>query len=526
LVAEGSPMQNLFSIGSDDLKVSKLISIANGDLELVIESSTRSRVRKSNEAVLQISASDQTVYGINTGFGPLCTSKISGEQTAILQEKLLLSHSVGVGEAIDSKIAKMMLILKLHAICKGYSGVSEAIVDRILWHIQEDVIPQVPSQGSVGASGDLAPLAHLFLPLIGRGFASVGGEVQAAEKVLANYGLEKIKLGPKDILALINGTQFIAAHTALLVEKTLSNLRHADLIGAMMIDGLKGSSKPFLPELHSLRPFPSNIHTAARLSKFLHGSKIKKSHENCSRVQDPYSLRCMPQVHGASRNSWLHLKENLEIEMNSVTDNPVVFDDKHTISGGNFHGQPLALPIDYACLANSEIGSISDRRMYLALEGRSENVPKLLMENTGLNSGFMILQYTAAALASENKTHCFPASADSIVTSLGQEDHVSMGSIGARKALKVAENTEKILGIELMCAAQALDFHRPLKSTQLLESLHQEVRRQISFSNEDRLFSDDMAKAIALLESRKLIELEIKHKDDRYSKYDHLFEVY
>jgi histidine ammonia-lyase len=283
---------------------------------------------------------------------------------------------------------------------------------------------------------------------------------------------------------------------------------------------------PFRKELHDLRPFPGNIHVAARLFSLLDGSMINGSHHNCEKVQDPYSLRCIPQVHGASRSSWLHLKEALEIEMNAVTDNPVIFSEDFTISGGNFHGQPLALPIDYACLANSELGNISDRRMYLALEGRSENVPKLLLKETGLNSGFMILQYTAAALASENKTHCFPASADSIMTSLGQEDHVSMGSIGVRKALKVAENTQKILAIELLVAAQALDFQRPLKSTVLMETLHAHTRSKVDHATEDRLFADDIKVSIDILNKKELIQIEKEINHDQYSSYHDLFEIY
>ncbi|WP_235297887.1 histidine ammonia-lyase [Portibacter marinus] len=519
-------MATLFDIGRDHMTVTSLLEISRGERRIRFSNETLQSIKDSNEAVIKIANVEASVYGINTGFGPLCTTRISTQETAVLQEKLLLSHSVGVGDSIGPELARLMLILKLHALCKSYSGVSLEIINRIHWHIENDIIPVVPSQGSVGASGDLAPLAHLFLPLIGRGFVYVNGGIKSAEEVLQSFGLERVNLGPKDILSLINGTQFIAAHTALLVEKTWCNLQHADLIGAMMLDALKGSRKPFLPELHQLRPFPANVHTAARIYSFLKDSEINSSHANCQKVQDPYSLRCMPQVHGASRNSWRHLKENLEIEMNAVTDNPIIFNEHHTISGGNFHGQPLALPIDYACLANAELGSISDRRMYLSLEGKTDGVPKLLLKKTGLNSGFMILQYTAAALASENKTHCFPASADSITTSLGQEDHVSMGSIGARKALKVAKNTEKILAIELICAAQAIEFHRPLRSSQLIESLHEKVRSRIKFCHEDRLFAEDISQAIELLKSGELIKIEKEHKDEYYSDFDPVFEVY
>jgi len=309
----------------------------------------------------------------------------------------------------------------------------------------------------------------------------------------------------------------------MVVEKLHSCLTQADVIAALMIDGLLGSDAPFLEELHELRPYQSNQHVASRVFNFLKNSKIKASHEGCDRVQDPYSLRCIPQVHGASRNAWLHLKNAVEIEINSVTDNPVVFSKDFTISGGNFHGQPLALPLDYACLAAAELGNISDRRSYLSLEGKFDNTPKLLMEQTGVNSGFMLLQYTSAALVSENKGLCFPASADSIPTSLGQEDHVSMGSISGRKALQVCKNLEKILSIEMICAAQALDFKRPLKSSKILEKIHSEIRNKISFAKEDRIFSNDILKGVEIIQSKKLNQIVSVRKEISDSKCVALF---
>jgi histidine ammonia-lyase len=273
----------------------------------------------------------------------------------------------------------------------------------------------------------------------------------------------------------------------------------------MMIEGLQGSIKPFLAELHQLRPYKGNIYVAARIKGILEGSGIMEDHVNCEKVQDPYSLRCMPQVHGASRTAWLHLKELLEIELNSVTDNPVVFNEELTISGGNFHGQPLAIAIDYATIAISELGNISDRRVYLALEGNSPGIPKLLMKDTGINSGYMILQYTTAALASENKGLCFPSSADSIPTSLGQEDHVSMGSIGSRKALKVVDNVEKILAIEMLTAAQAFEFRKPLASSTILEEVHKEIRKKVPFAEKDRVFADDIEKGIEMVKNQDIV---------------------
>lgn len=465
------------------------------------------------------------VYGINTGFGPLCSTKISPDETAQLQHNLLMSHSVGVGRPIPKQTAKLMLILKVHALAQGYSGISLPTLDRILWHIEQDIIPVVPKQGSVGASGDLAPLSHLFLPLIGLGQVFYKGEVTPAPKMLQAEGLSAIPLQPKEGLALINGTQFITAFAVEVIDRLQACLSQADLIGGMMIEGLLGSIAPFHKELHKMRPYKGTQHVAARIRALLAGSDILSSHSHCDRVQDPYSLRCIPQVHGASRNAWLHLREMLEIELNAVTDNPIIVNENLSISGGNFHGQPMALPLDYACLAASEVGNVSDRRCYLSLTGIDNAVPKLLMKETGTNSGFMILQYTAAALASENKGLCFPASADSISTSLGQEDHVSMGSISGRKALQVVENLERILGIELVCAAQAFDFRRPLKSSPLMESLHARVREDIAFADKDRVFATDMDQGAELVRDQVLLEVVQDSAQDISTAFEGVFEV-
>ena len=496
-----------FSYGQSHLTAGKALGLARGTLRGTLSPETRQRVRASQQIVAQIVDKGEPVYGINTGFGPLCTTRISASETSRLQLNILKSHSVGVGPPVEPEIARLMLILKLHALARGHSGIREATLDRILWHLQQDAIPYVPSQGSVGASGDLAPLAHLFLPLIGLGQVYYQGSLRPASELLAAHGLEPLELGPKEGLALINGTQFIAAHAVKVVEKMQSCLSQADIVGAMMIEGLQGSLKPFHEALHALRPFKGNSHVAERIRRLLKGSEILEDHIDCDRVQDPYSLRCIPQVHGASRTAWLHLRELLDIELNSVTDNPVIIDADLSISGGNFHGQPLAMALDYACLAASEVGNISDRRIYLALEGNNTNLPKLLMKDTGLNSGYMMLQYTSAALASENKSLCFPASADSIPTSMGQEDHVSMGSISARKALQVLENVEKILAIELLTAAQAFEYRKPLKSGWFLEKAHELVRSRVTFAEEDRVFADDIQAGLELIRSGALVRL-------------------
>jgi histidine ammonia-lyase len=496
-----------FQYGEDHLTASLALGLADGTVKGILSETCLKKVNASHQRVQRIVEKGHTVYGINTGFGPLCNTKISKEDTKILQSNILQSHSVGVGTPISNQLAKIMLILKIHALAKGFSGIAETTLQRMLWHLENDAIPVVPSQGSVGASGDLAPLSHLFLPLIGLGKVEYQGKAITTQEFFQKTGLQPLELGPKEGLALINGTQFIATHGVLVLHKLQHCLKHADIIGTMMIEGLQGSLKPFHEELHQLRPFKGNQHVAGRIRTLLQGSEILEDHIDCERVQDPYSLRCIPQVHGASRNTWLHLKELLEIELNSVTDNPVIIDDELTISGGNFHGQPLAMALDYAALAASEIGNISDRRIYLALEGNSPGVPKLLMKDTGINSGYMILQYTTAALASENKSLCFPASADSIPTSLGQEDHVSMGSISGRKALQIIENVEKILAIELLTAAQAFEYRKPLKSGIVLDEIHTFLRTKVAFAEHDRVFADDIEKGIEIIQNNDIIHL-------------------
>lgn len=480
-----------FKFGEDRLTVSIAMDICSGKLRAIIDSNARNKILQSQQYVQQIVDEDRTVYGVNTGFGILANTPISPEDTRILQHKILQSHSVGVGDPVPAEISKLMMILKMQSLCMGYSGVQLSTLERILWFIDQDILPVVPEKGSVGASGDLAPLAHLFLPLIGLGEVFYKDKIVSSKEMMREESISPISLGPKEGLALINGTQFIAAFAVSGLHRLHNCLEAADIIGAMSLEALTGTKAPFDERLHALRPFNGNKLVAQRLRGMLDGSEIMQSHIDCGRVQDPYSLRCMPQVHGASRNAWLHLKELTEIELNSVTDNPIIFDSHDTISGGNFHGQPLALPLDYTCVAAAEAGNISDRRCYLLLEGKF-GLPVLLMTNVGLNSGFMIPQYTTAALVTENKTLCFPASADSIPTSLGQEDHVSMGSISGRKLSKVIDNLEYILAIELMTACQAIEFRRPHKSSAFLEFAHDHIRESVSFANEDRVFADDI----------------------------------
>lgn len=496
-----------FNYGEDILTCSIASGIARGQIQGQLTATSKERINQSSLYVQEIVAAGKVVYGINTGFGPLCTTIIDANDTQKLQENILKSHAVGVGEPIAVELAKLMLILKAQALSKGFSGVQLSTIERIIWHINNDIIPVVPKQGSVGASGDLAPLSHLFLPLIGLGEVYMDGKIVPTNVAMQKFEISSIDLGAKEGLALINGTQFMAAHGVMAVNE-MSRLMHtADLIATLMVEGLNGSIKPFFKELHDLRPYKGNKFVASTIFNLLDGSAIVNSHTNCSRVQDPYSLRCIPQIHGASRNAWLHLKETIEIEINSVTDNPIIINGELTISGGNFHGQPIAMTLDYATLAVSEMGNVSDRRVYLSLEGETSGVPRLLMKSTGLNSGFMILQYTTAALASENKSLCFPASADSIPTSMGQEDHVSMGSISGRKLLQVLDNVDKVLSIELLCAAQAKDYHSPLESTKIIEAIHQHIRTQIPHIEEDQPMSEILAKALSIVKSGELIAI-------------------
>lgn len=517
----------IFHYGVDQLSIGMALKIARGECAGGLNQQAKDQIRQSRSWVDGVVSEERIVYGVTTGFGPLCTTLVPKESAQELQHNLLKSHSVGLGRPIPREVAKLMLILKVQALAQGYSGITLTTLERILWHIDEDIIPFVPEKGSVGASGDLAPLSHLFLPLIGLGKVFYEGKYRPTASVLQAYGLAPLQLAAKEGLALINGTQFMAAYGIAVAERLQRCLDQADIIAAMMLEALTGSAKPFHTDLHRLRPHPGCVYVGARLRQLLEGSAIMDSHENCARVQDPYSLRCIPQVHGASRQAWLHLKEAIHTEINSVTDNPIILDDVNIISGGNFHGQPIALPLDYAAMAAAELGNIADRRIYLSIEGKMPGVPKLLMEEVGLNSGFMIPQYTTAALVSENKSLCFPASVDSVPTSLGQEDHVSMGSISARKAYQVVQNLEQILGIELLYAAQGLDFHRPLTSSHLLEACYQLVRSKISHRTADKLFEEELEIVIQMVSTGRLQQVtdeiaqqhQIPFKNTRHELY-------
>ena len=493
-----------FKYGIDSLTVDKVIAIAQGKLHAELTNETIEAIKSCRAKVEKMASGDKAVYGINTGFGPLCDVQITPAQTSKLQENLLITHAVGVGNPIDKELSKIMMICKVHALCQGYSGVRLELIDRILYFIEHDLNPIVPEQGSVGASGDLAPLSHLFLPLLGEGDFWVGNEIIHAKEVLEKHNLTPLTLEAKEGLGLINGTQFILAHAIKGLQKMDYLLDLADVSGAMSLEGFQGSASPFKEELHKIRPFKGNLKVAERMRMLLAGSQNVENHLECDRVQDPYSMRCMPQVHGASRNAYYHLKELAEIEMNSVTDNPIILSETEAISGGNFHGQPLAMALDYGSIAASELGNIADRRCYLLLEGKY-GLPRLLTAAGGLNSGFMIPQYTTAALVTENKSLCFPPSADSIPTSLGQEDHVSMGSISGRQFNQILGNIEKILAIELMYAAQAMEFRRPNTFSTIIEENFKIIREKVAKLEDDRILKDDIYAMIQLVKNKAFI---------------------
>ena len=437
------------------------------------------------------------VYGITTGFGSLCNISIPAEDLSQLQHNLVMSHACGIGETVRPEIVKLMLLLKVQSLSYGYSGVQLVTVERLIDMFNNDILPVVYQQGSLGASGDLAPLAHLCLPLIGIGEVMFEGKVYPSAEVWKKMGWEPIRLQSKEGLALLNGTQFMSAHAvwSLIQAERLSDW--ADKIGAMSLEAYDGRIEPFYPQVHEVRAHKGQIDTAARIRELLEGSEIirqKKVH-----VQDPYSFRCIPQVHGASKDTIRYVKSVIEIEINSATDNPTVFPDEDLIiSAGNFHGQPIALPMDMLTLALSELSNISERRIYKLISGQ-RGLPNFLVAKPGLNSGFMIPQYTAASIVSQSKGLCMPASADSIPSSQGQEDHVSMGANAATKLVRVVENTERVLAIELFNAAQALEFRRPLRSSWTIEKIFAQYRKVVPFIEDDRYMHPLIEKSVEFI---------------------------
>ena len=445
-------------------------------------------------AVDRIVASGKTVYGINTGFGLLAQTRIPAAQLADLQRNLILSHSCGLGDPLPRNTVRLMIVLKLIGLGRGHSGVRRAVIDALMALLDADAMPLIPSQGSVGASGDLAPLAHMVAALMGEGRIDLAGAVMPATEALQVLGRDPLVLAPKEGLALINGTQ---ASTAIALDALFlgHNVFDAAIAaGAMSVDALKGSICPFDDRVHQLRGQPGQIEVARRIRALLDGSDIVTSHHDCDRVQDPYSFRCQPQVMGASLDLFTNAARTLEIEANAVTDNPILFPETdEVISGGNFHAQPVAFAADIISIALCEVGSLSERRTSVLVDPKMSRLPAFLTDDGGVNSGLMIPQVTAAALVSENKSLAFPASVDSIPTSAGQEDHVSMAPIAARKAVQIARNAAGVIAVELIAAAQGVDYHAPLSTSPALQAVHARVRALSPHLATDRYWADEMA---------------------------------
>jgi histidine ammonia-lyase len=480
-------------LNPENISLAELRQLWSGSDARLDEASMR-RVSNAAASVDRIVAGGETVYGVNTGFGLLANTRIPDDRLAELQTNLILSHSAGLGKPLPRHVTRLMIVLKLLGLGRGYSGVRPLVIEALQALLDRDAMPVIPAQGSVGASGDLAPLAHLIAALMGHGSIDVAGEVMPAAAALQNLGMEPLQLGPKEGLALINGTQM---STAVALDALFTGERvfsAAIAAGALSVDALKGSAKPFDPRISELRGQPGQIRVAAAIRDLLDGSEIVTSHVGCAKVQDPYSFRCQPQVMGATLDLLTHAARTLTIEAAAVTDNPIVFPNEDAaISGGNFHAQPVAFAADMISMALCEVGSLSERRTAVLIDPKMSDLPPFLTEDSGVNSGLMIPQVAAAALVSENRSLAFPASVDSIPTSAGQEDHVSMAPIAARKAAQIARNTAGVVAVELIAAAQGIDYHAPLATSPKLQALHAKVRELSPHLVSDRYWAGEMA---------------------------------
>lgn len=491
-------MKNVYYIGSGDLDFDLIERIINQNLKLELSPEAKDRIQKCRDYLDKKIESQKTpMYGITTGFGSLCNKNISPYELSLLQENLVKSHACSVGEEISPVIVKLMMLLKAHALSLGYSGVQVITVQRIIDFFNNDIIPIVCDRGSLGASGDLAPLANLFLPLIGAGDVYYQGKKREAMSVLDEFGWKPIRLMSKEGLALLNGTQFMSANGVFSLLRAKKISLKADLIAALSLEAFDGCIDPFSDCIHQIRPHKGQIETATNFRKLLEGSELISRDKD--HVQDPYSFRCIPQVHGATKDAISYVSSVLLTEINSVTDNPTIFpDEDKIISGGNFHGQPLAISYDFLAIALAELGNISERRVSQLIMGL-RGLPEFLVANPGVNSGFMIPQYASASMVSQNKMYCYAASSDSIVSSNGQEDHVSMGANAATKLFRIMDNLNHILAIELMNAAQGIDFRRPVKTSPILEKFLKEYRKEVSFVNDDIVMYKEIHKTVAFL---------------------------
>lgn len=486
--------------------VYKVAFAKKGDYTVKLTDVARQSTMRSREFVHKIVEEGKPVYGINTGFGALASKFIDKKDLATLQVNLIRSHCTGVGRPFSREVTRAIMLLRANCLASGFSGVNPEIIDLILDFINHDITPVVPEKGSVGASGDLAPLSHIALALIGEGEVVVDGKSQRSDFAIHQIGKQPIKLGPKDGLALINGTAVMAALGAIALYKAKQLVKLADIAAACTLDGVKGTSAAYDYKIHSLKPHPGQIACSSNLNSLLEDSQITNSHPDCGKVQDPYSLRCVPQVHGACRQTLSHAYEVISLELNAVTDNPLIFvDEQKVISGGNFHGEAVAMAMDYLAIGMAELCNISERRVEKMMNPTFSDLPAFLTPNSGLNSGLMIAHVTAAALTSENKYLCHPASVDSVPTSTDKEDHVSMGVTAGRKLHEVIENLEKCLAIEFLCNTQALNFQLPLKSSPAIQALVEHIRKTVPPIVDDRIFYKDMNNIESLIKSGELL---------------------
>ncbi|MEW6456761.1 MAG: histidine ammonia-lyase [Acidobacteriota bacterium] len=497
-------------IDGDNLKLDEIESVAYKLSEVELSSRSKTKIQKSRALLKKLLKQGKRIYGVNTGFGSLSDIDIKDKDLSNLQMNMIRSHCTGVGEPFSEDIVRAMMLLRANVLAKGYSGVRVELVEFLIKLLNERIHPFIPSQGSVGASGDLAPLSHLASVIIGEGKAYYKGKLLPSKEIFKNAGLSPLTLEAKEGIALINGTQTMTAIASLSLLRTERLIDTADLAGAMTLDALKGSIDPFDEKIHNVRPYEGQKLSASRIKKFIEDSELWNSHRGKLKIQDSYSLRCMPQVHGAIRETLKFIRGILEIEINSATENPLIFSDEGEIlSGGNFHGEPIALVSDFMGIALTELGNISERRIERLMNPNlNEGLPAFLSKNPGLESGLMLTHVTAASLASENRTLSHPASVDNIPISADQEDHVSMGVTSARKAMKILENTERIISIELLCASQALDLRKPLKSSPLIEKILKMIRKKVPFIEKDRMLDQDIEEIFKLIHSpewKKLI---------------------
>ena len=496
---------SLVMINGNDLTLQHLVNVCRKDFKIAITEESKSRILKSREIVNDIVENNKVVYGITTGFGKFSDVNISHDDCKTLQKNLIISHACGVGEKFPRETVRAMMLLRVNALSKGFSGISMETLNTLIEMLNKGVHPLIPEKGSLGASGDLAPLAHMVLPMIGEGEAEFKGEILNGREAMQKAGIPIIELTAKEGLALINGTQAMTAVGALTIYDSVNLLKVCDIAAALTMEALRGITDAYDPRIHNVRPHKGQINTAKNVLNLLKGSTFV-TRQGELRVQDAYSLRCVPQIHGASKDAINYIKERVEIEINSVTDNPIVTEEGDVISGGNFHGQPMAISFDFLGIAIAELGSVSERRLERLINYQLNDLPAFLVKKGGLNSGFMITQYAAAALVSENKILAHPASVDSIPSSANQEDHVSMGTIAARKSREILENVKRVVSTEIMAACQAIDFREGLTLGEGTNEAYMEVRKVINFIEEDLVMYKELDKSTELISSGKLLK--------------------